>query len=132
MYLDQVQTQRETHTPVSVVPVAVETQHLSVIIQKLTKGVKLLIWPQWLHGCTALFPEARVGVLRNADGSWHTDTTLVKEVAGKLITAHDLKGPPMQDDLLVNVEVLHSIVAVIVGKGEGDAMAADQCALRYP
>jgi len=34
----------------------------------------------------------------------------------------------MQDDLLVNVEVLHSIVAVIVGKGEGDAMAADQCA----
>jgi len=34
----------------------------------------------------------------------------------------------MQDDLLVNVEFLHSIVAVIVGKGEGDAMAADQCA----
>jgi len=37
-----------------------------------------------------LFPEARVGVLRNTDGSWHTDTTLAKEVAGKLITALEM------------------------------------------
>ena len=33
----------------------------------------------------------------------------------------------MQDDLLVNVEVIHSIVVVIVGRGKGNAMAADQC-----
>ena len=31
-----------------------------------------------------------MGVLRNADGSWHTDTTLAKDIAGKLITALEM------------------------------------------
>lgn len=36
-------------SPVSVVPVAVEAQQLSVVVEELSQGVQLLVGPQWLH-----------------------------------------------------------------------------------
>ena len=42
---------------VCVVPVAIEAQHMTVVVQELFQGVILLIGPQWLHALVHLQAE---------------------------------------------------------------------------
>ena len=114
---------------VTIVPDAVESKHLTIVVEKLLERVQTLVGTERILRAVLNVTQMLVRIVGCAERIAHAHAQLGEEVARERIAPGDLVPTTVELDLFLHVEIFDRVERVVVRSRSRYAMTRYDCAL---